>query len=45
MKYKNLKTQAIIEVACEIKGGNWVLMEEPAKTSKPKKAKEVKKDG
>lgn len=24
MKYLNTKTQAVIETACELKGGNWV---------------------
>lgn len=26
-KYLNTKTQAVIETACEIKGGNWVKVE------------------
>ena len=28
MKYRNLKTQAVIETACKISGGNWVEVEE-----------------
>ncbi len=31
MKYLNIKTQAVIETACEVKGGNWVKVEQPKK--------------
>lgn len=27
MQYVNTKTQAVIETACEVKGGNWVKVE------------------
>lgn len=27
MQYINLKTQAVIETACEVKGGDWVKVE------------------
>lgn len=45
MKYINTKTQAVIETACEVKGGNWVKVEEqpkkttevPAKTTRKKR--------
>ena len=44
MKYLNTKTQAVITTACELKGGNWVKVEEqPSKTTeepiKPTKKK------
>lgn len=35
MRYINTKTQAVVETACEIKGGDWVKAEEqPKKTTK-----------
>ena len=48
MKYRNVKTQAVIETACKISGGNWVEVEEkqPAKateTAEPVKSVSVKK--
>lgn len=36
MKYINTKTQAVIETACEVNGGNWVKVDE-----QPKKTTEV----
>lgn len=27
MKYINVKTQAVIETACELKGGDWMKVE------------------
>ena len=39
MKYLNTKTQAVIETACVISGGDWVRVEEQPKTTKPKTAK------
>lgn len=47
MKYRNTKTQAVIETACELRGGDWVKddAEQPkaqsqsvAKKTKPKKS-------
>ena len=43
MKYRNTKTQAVIETACVIRGDNWVKVEEQPSTKTKKKAK--KKDG
>ncbi len=53
MKYRNLKTQAVIETACKISGGNWVEVEEkqpvkatettPAVTKNAPVKKQVKK--
>lgn len=40
-KYKNLKTQAVIETACVISGGNWVELEE--KAAKKSSTKNTKK--
>lgn len=37
MKYINSKTQAVIETVCEIKGGNWVKVED----KQPKKDAET----
>lgn len=37
MKYINNKTQAVIETVCEIKGGNWVKVE----NKQPKKDTET----
>lgn len=43
MKYRNKKTQAVIETACVIHGDNWEKLEnqpnEKPKTPKVKKAK------
>ena len=38
MKYLNTKTQAVIETACVISGGDWVEVKEQPKTQKPKAA-------
>lgn len=35
-KYINTKTQAVIETACAIKGGDWIEMKQPKKSGKPK---------
>ena len=43
MKYQNTKTQAVIETACELKGGNWVKVEEQPKESTEIPAKTTKK--
>lgn len=43
MKYRNVKTQAVIETACEIHGDNWERVDKPA-TKKPVK-KNNKKSG
>ena len=45
MKYRNAKTQAVIETACEIKGGNWVKVEEkqPGKSMETQKKKTARK--
>lgn len=40
-KYKNIKTQAVIETACVINGGDWILMDE--KTAKKSNNKATKK--
>ena len=32
MKYINKKTQAVIETACVVSGGDWVKVEEQPKT-------------
>ena len=37
MKYINTKTQAVIETACDIKGGDWVKEE----TNQPKEDTET----
>ena len=45
MKYKNTKTQAVIETACVIRGGDWVKVEEQPKTeTKSTKAKRRKEE-
>lgn len=36
MKYLNTKTQAVIETACVVSGGNWVEVKEQPKNTKPK---------
>lgn len=45
MKYRNLKTQAVIETACKISGGNWVEVEEkqPVKATETADTAEVVK--
>lgn len=45
MKYLNQKTQAIIEIACELKGGDWVKVEEQPKSTKSTVKKSRKKSG
>ena len=48
MQYINTKTQAVIETACEIKGGDWekVDSKQPAKiTETPVKKTTRKKSG
>ena len=40
MKYLNTKTQAVIETACVLSGGNWVKVEEQPKNTKPKNTKQ-----
>lgn len=41
MKYKNIKTQAVIETACVVSGENWVKVKETKKSKKSKKQKAV----
>ena len=43
MKYINTKTQAVLETACVISGGDWVKVEEQPKTTEPKPKKNTKK--
>lgn len=43
MKYINQKTQAVIETACVIKGGDWVEVKQPKKSQKPKEEAKAKK--
>lgn len=45
MKYINTKTRAVIETACEIKGGNWVKVEpsQPEGDTKPQGKKTTRK--
>jgi hypothetical protein len=43
MRYRNIKTQAVIETACVISGGDWVV--EDTKTATQPKRKEVEKKG
>lgn len=49
MKYKNMRTQAVIETACELQGGHWIKVEkeqpknsaeqaQKAEENKPKKS-------
>ena len=46
MKYLNTKTQAVIETACEVKGGDWVKVEEqPEKNPGTAVKKTRKKSG
>ena len=42
MKYRNIKTQAVIETACVISGGDWVVEE---KTAVQPKRRTVEKKG
>ena len=44
MRYRNTKTQAVIETACVISGGDWVVEEEKTATQ-PKRKAAGKKDG
>ena len=44
-KYKNKVTQAVIETAGVIKGGNWELVEEVQPTESAKKKTSQKKSG
>ena len=46
MKYLNIKTQAVIETACECAGENWVKLEDeqPIIKASRKKKKDVIKD-
>lgn len=34
MRYRNIKTQAVMETACVVSGGDWVV-DEPAKQPEP----------
>ena len=43
-KYINIKTQAVIETACVISGGDWVVVTEQPKEKKATK-KTTKKSG
>lgn len=43
MKYRNTKTQAVIETACVISGGDWVQVGEQPKPAEPKPKKSTKK--
>lgn len=47
MKYINTKTQAVIETACELKGGDWkkVENEQPKKTTSTPAKRTQKKSG
>lgn len=45
MKYLNVKTQAVVETACELKGGDWVKVEEQPKDTKTAVKKTRKKSG
>ena len=40
MKYINVKTQAVVETACELKGGDWVKVEK----EQPKEAETTVKN-
>lgn len=44
MRYRNIKTQAVIETACVIHGDNWERVDEKTFTKKPVK-KNNKKSG
>nr|DAM80359.1 MAG TPA: hypothetical protein [Caudoviricetes sp.] len=43
MKYRNIKAQAVIETACVISGGDWVVEEKTA--VQPKRRTAEKKGG
>lgn len=43
MKYRNTKTQVVIETACTVSGGDWVKVEQPK--PKSKSAANTKKRG
>lgn len=47
MTYRNTKTQAVIETACVIKGGNWVPVDkkQPKNTGSRAKKDAQKKSG
>ncbi len=45
MKYINTKTQAVIETACVIKGGNWVPADKQPKDAEAPKKNTRKKSG
>lgn len=45
MKYINTKTQAVIETACVISGGDWVEADEQPKTASDPKKNTRKKSG
>lgn len=42
MKYINKKTRAVIETACVVSGGNWVLAEEQPKKKATRKTTKKK---
>lgn len=43
-KYINIKTQAVIETACVVSGGDWVVVKEQPKEKKAT-GKSIKKSG
>lgn len=43
MKYLNTETQAVIETACVLSGGDWVEVTEQPKRTKPKTVKKQEK--
>lgn len=45
MKYRNTKTQAVIETACVVRGGDWVVADEQPKEKKTTQKKSKKKSG
>lgn len=45
MKYKNTKTQAVIEIACVIFGDDWVKVEDQPVSASKQHEKKSKKDG
>ena len=42
MRYRNTRTQAVIETACELRGGDWVKEEVNQPKSEPKATKKTK---
>ena len=44
MKYINKKTKAVINTDCVIKGGDWELVKEKAKTKESNKAKNTEEE-